>query len=168
MLHSFVCLFSQIDPVKRNGIGRLADEKHVWLREGDVRYPIGGVRHSMVDARLAVLGARIAGRDDADQFPASVLLQHQRTAGISLQFFESNWFIPFSPSNFDSVIYLTGIFAAIPISGAHHFVVDDDVDAFGGVPVLALSVVDDGHIYHLQGLGSNARTWCQPILKNKT
>jgi hypothetical protein len=38
----------------------------------------------MVDARLAVLGARITGRDDAHQFPASALLQHQRTTRISL------------------------------------------------------------------------------------
>lgn len=79
--HSFVCLFSlflKMDPVKRN------DGPCRRLREGDVRNPIGGVRHSMVDARLAVLGARITGRDDAHQFPASALLQHQRTTRISL------------------------------------------------------------------------------------
>lgn len=45
--------------------------------------------------------------------------------------------------------YLTGVFATISVSGTHHLVVDDDVDALGLVPVLALAIVDDGHVDHL-------------------
>ena len=54
-------------------------------------------------------------------------------------------------------IYLAGISSTEPVSGAHHFIVNDDVDAFACVPIFALAVVDDGNVDDLQCLGSNAR-----------
>jgi hypothetical protein len=47
--------------------------------------PVDGVRHPVVDARLAALSARVAGRHDANQEPPVALLHHQRTARIALE-----------------------------------------------------------------------------------
>ena len=55
--------------------------------------------------------------------------------------------------------HLAGVLAAAPVAGAHHLVVDDDVDAVALVPLLTQPVVDDGHVHGLQGLGPQARTW---------
>ena len=54
------------------------------LREGDVRYPVGRVGNPVVDTRLTWFSARVSGRYDANQLPASVFLQHQRSSGIAL------------------------------------------------------------------------------------
>ena len=47
--------------------------------------PVNGVRHPVIDARLAALSARVAGRHDADQEPPVALLHHQGTARITLE-----------------------------------------------------------------------------------
>jgi len=54
----------------------------------------------------------------------------------------------------DEITYLTRIFAAAAVTGAHHLVVNDDVDAVGAMPPLAEAIIDHGHIHRLQCLGS--------------
>ena len=54
-------------------------------------------------------------------------------------------------------IYLARISSAKPVAGTHHFVIDDDVDAFTCVPIFALAVVNNGDVNDLQCLRSNAR-----------
>lgn len=50
-----------------------------------VRDPIDGVGHSVVDARLTSLGARITGTYNANQVPAICLLKHKRSPRITLR-----------------------------------------------------------------------------------
>ena len=46
--------------------------------------------------------------------------------------------------------YLAGVFTPVVISGADHFVVDDDVNTLVSVPLLALSVVYHWNINNLE------------------
>ena len=93
--------------------------------------PVAGVRHAVVDAGLAGLGAAVARAHQPDQRPAALVLHHQRPAAVAL----------------------AAVLAAAVVAGADHLVVDDDVDALVSVPLLALPVVDHGHVHHLQRLG---------------
>ena len=56
-------------------------------------------------------------------------------------------------------IYLARISSAEPVASAHHLVVNDDVDAFACVPVLALAVINDGNVDHLECFRSDTRTY---------
>ena len=51
--------------------------------------------------------------------------------------------------------YLARILATVDVAGAHHLLVDDDVDALLTVPLLTHVAVDDGNVDHLQLLGSD-------------
>jgi hypothetical protein len=83
----------------------------------------------VVNTRLAGLTAREAGRDDADQDPAAVLLAHHERA---------------------AAVPLAGVFATRLIPGAHHLGVEDDGDAPLAVPRLAQRVLHKRHVHHLR------------------
>lgn len=58
----------------------------------------------------------------------------------------------------DETAYLTRILTAATVTGAHHLVINDDVDAIGPMPSLADAIIDHGHVYSLQRLGSQSGT----------
>lgn len=74
------------------------------------------MRHPVVDAGLARLGARVTGRHDADEEPPAGPLEHEGAPRVAL--------------------------AAVPaaglVAGAHHLVEDGHRDALGAVPAFAL------------------------------
>ena len=80
---------------------------------------------------LAGLGAAVACADQAYEGPAAVVLHHERAPAVPL----------------------AAVLAAPIVAGAHHLVVDDHVDPLLPVPLLALPVVDHGHVHHLECLG---------------
>lgn len=59
----------------------------------------------------------------------------------------------------DEIAYLTRVLTATAITGAHHLVINDDVDTIGSMPSLADAIVDHGHIHCLQCLGSQSGAW---------
>lgn len=73
-----------------------------------MRYPIHGVRDTMVDARLASAGAGVAGGYDPDKVPPASPLQHKRTPAVAL----------------------TAVFPSATVAGAKHLRVYDHVDAW--------------------------------------
>lgn len=58
----------------------------------------------------------------------------------------------------DETAYLTRILTTATVTGAHHLVIDDDVDAIGPMPSFTEAIIDHGHVYSLQRLGSQSRT----------
>jgi len=61
----------------------------------------------------------------------------------------------------ESARYLTRVLAAAAITGAHHLVVDDDVDAVGPMPPFAHAIIDHGHVHRLQRLGPQSGAWTE-------
>jgi len=55
------------------------------LRVYDVRNPVDGFGHAMIDSRLTWLRAGITCRNDTDEIPSTSFLQHQRTSAVTLK-----------------------------------------------------------------------------------
>jgi len=55
------------------------------LRIYDVRDPVDGLGHAMIDTRLTRLRAGITGGDDANEIPPTGFFQHQWAAAIALK-----------------------------------------------------------------------------------
>jgi len=55
------------------------------LRVYDVRNPVDGFGHAMIDSRLTWLRAGITCRNDTDEIPSTGFLQHQRTSAVTLK-----------------------------------------------------------------------------------
>ena len=119
--------------VMNNSLEMLTVCWQCWLLWVDtVGNPITGVSHSVINTRLTWLGTAVACWHQAYQGPSSIVFHHQRTSAVSL----------------------TRVLATAVVTSAHHLVVDDHVNPLLPVPLLALPVVDHGHVHHLQGLGS--------------
>lgn len=58
----------------------------------------------------------------------------------------------------DESAHLTRILTAAAVTGAHHLVINDDVDAIGPMPPLTEAIIDHGNVYRLQRLRSQSRT----------
>lgn len=59
----------------------------------------------------------------------------------------------------ETVCYLTRVLAAAAVPGAHHLVINDDVDAVGPMPPFADAIIDHGHVHGLQRLGPQPGAW---------
>ena len=92
----------------------------------------------MINAWLARLTAAEAGRHKTNQHPSPVLLPHHQRA---------------------PTVTLARVLTAIRIPGAQHLRVQDHVDAALLVQALALLVLDQWHINHLQHLGPLLLLW---------
>ena len=85
----------------------------------------------MINTRLSRLATGEASRDEADQDkPPVPLSDHERTPAVSL----------------------AGVLAPVPVAGAHHLRVELDGDAGPLVPHLALPVLYQRDVHHLQHL----------------
>ena len=83
----------------------------------------------VVNAWLAGLAAREAGRHKTDQDPTAVFLpDHQRSAAVAL----------------------AGVLAAVSVAGAQHLGVQVDGDAAFHVPTLTLVILDQWNIHYLE------------------
>lgn len=125
----------------------------------------------MIDPRLTRLRAGVTGGDDSDEIPPTGFLQHQWAAAVALKVKRrrahgmmneitgdgDSSFKQYAPT-MTKPLYLTRVLAAAAITGAHHLVINDDVDAIGSMPSLAEAIIDHGHVHCLQRLGSQSGT----------
>lgn len=121
----------------------------------------------MIDPRLTWLRAGVTSGDDADEIPPTGFLQHQWAAAVALKIKKhraremmneitgdgDSSFKQYAPM-MTKALYLTRVLAAAAVTGAHHLVINDDVDAIGSMPSLAEAIIDHGHVHCLQRLGS--------------
>ena len=86
----------------------------------------------MVNTRLARLPTGEPGGDEAHQDEPPVPLPHHQGA---------------------PAVPLAAVLPAVPVAGAHHLGVELDRDPRPLVPHLALRILDQRHVHHLQHLG---------------
>lgn len=86
----------------------------------------------MINPRLSSLCTGIPRRNNPNQIPPSLSLQHERPPRVPL----------------------TAVPSPILVSRTQHLIIDHHSDALGTVPPFAHPIVDDRHLHGLEGLGA--------------